>query len=129
MGSVFADVLDRTGTDINKTQAASSKSSSMYIDANNLPQQIYDRHIALKCPNCEVFSSITAVSIPRYELLVRYKPKYAGIVYRCDSCNHPIFLRFAVKGYAAGRVDLSSSFDQIERPLEEFDYTYVSHEI
>ena len=129
MGSVFADVLDNNDSrDVSRTPTT-GRSSSMYVDASNSPQQIYDRHIALKCPKCEVFSSVSAVSIPRYELLVRYKPKYAGVVYRCDSCNHPIFLRFAVKGYAAGRVDLSSSFEQIERPLEEFDYTYVSHEI
>ncbi len=128
MGSVFADVLDNNDSSDN-TRPSPSRGTSMYIDASNLPQQIFDRHIALKCAKCEVFSSVTAVSIPRYELLVRYKPKYAGIVYRCDSCNHPVFLRFAVKGYAAGRVDLSSSFEQIERPLEEFDYTYVSHEI
>lgn len=101
----------------------------MFVDASNVPQNIYDRHIALKCPNCEVFSSITAVSVPRYESLVRYKPKYAGLVYRCDSCNYPIFLKFAVQGYAVDRVDLSSSFEQVERPTEEFDYTYLSHEI
>ena len=128
MGSVFANVL-RESKEPETQLKSPAKKSGMYVDSRNLPQNIYDRHIAIKCPNCEVFSSVTAVSVPRYELLARFKPKFTGIVYRCDSCNYPVFLKFAVKGYAAERVDLSSSFEQVERPTEEFDYTYLSKDI
>jgi hypothetical protein len=46
-------------------------------------------------------------------------------VYRCDSCNAPIFLRFAVKIYGASRVELANTFVELERAREKFSFTYL----
>ena len=46
-----------------------------------------------------------------------------GIVYRCDSCGAPIFLKFAVKMYAANRVELANNFVELERAKEKFNFT------
>jgi len=81
---------------------------SMYVDSNNKLHHLFDQHFALNCPHCEVLSHVTAVSIPQYNLLVRFKPKQVGIVYRCDSCNSPLFLRFSVKAYGTSRVEFST---------------------
>ena len=48
-----------------------------------------------------------------------------GIVYRCDSCSAPIFLKFAVKMYAANRVELANNFVELERAKEKFNFTYL----
>src|SRR5688572_27230395 len=57
---------------------------------------IVDKHYSIDCPHCGAHSNLTAVSIPRYEQLVRYSPVQVVIGYRCDSCNAPVALRFNV---------------------------------
>jgi hypothetical protein len=80
---------------------------------------------ALTCPHCEVFSHVTAVSVPQYPELLAARPNRVGIVYRCDACNAPIFLRFDVKMYAVNRVELANGFVELERPQEKFSFTYL----
>lgn len=102
---------------------------SMYVDARSQLHQTFDPQFALTCPHCLTYSHITAVSVPQFDLLMRYKPKQVGIVYRCESCNGPIFLKFAVKAYAADKVELSSKYVELERPRETFNFTYIPEEI
>lgn len=99
----------------------------MLIRQNNDPQSVFDRHFALKCPHCATQSNISAISIPRYELLDRFRPEVVGLAYRCDSCNAPIFLRFRVERYDVGnhRIDISEEFDEVERPQETFDFEHL----
>ena len=101
----------------------------MYVDKDNSLKSILDQHFALQCPSCQALSNVTPISVPRFEMLARFKPKNVGLVYRCDSCNYPIFLKFGVKGYGAERVDLSPTFEQVELPVETFDYTYLPEEV
>jgi len=68
------------------------------------------------------------VSIPSYSELVSNRPSQVGIVYRCDSCNAPVFLRFAVKMYGANRVELANNFVELERAREKFNFTYLPEE-
>ena len=98
---------------------------SVYVDANSRLHHDQERSLALNCPQCQVFSHITAVSVPQYAELVASRPSHVGVVYRCDSCNAPIFLRFAVKMYAASRVELANSFVELERAREKFNFTYL----
>jgi hypothetical protein len=98
---------------------------SVYVDANSRLHHEQERSLALNCPHCQVFSHITAVSVPQYAELVAARPSHVGIVYRCDSCNAPIFLRFAVKMYAANRVELANNFVELERAREKFNFTYL----
>ena len=102
---------------------------SMYIDCESRLRYPFDQHLALTCPNCQVLSHITPVAVPDFEKLTRFMPKHVGVVYRCDSCNSPIFLKFNVRAYRKERVELSSSYSEIERPPERFNFTYLPEDV
>ena len=101
---------------------------SVHVDAQSRLHHDQERSLALNCPHCQVYSHITVVSVPQYSELVASRPSHVGVVYRCDSCNAPIFLRFAVKMYAANRVELASNFVELERARERFNFTYLPEE-
>ena len=84
--------------------------------------------IALTCPQCQTLTHITATATPRFDDLSRRKPKQVGIVFRCDTCIEPIFLKFAVKAYTALRIELAANFMEIERAREHFPLTYLPEE-
>jgi hypothetical protein len=84
--------------------------------------------IALTCPHCQTLTHLTVVATPRFEDLSRRKPKHVGIVFRCDACLEPIFLKFVVKAYTALRVDLAANYVEIERARENFPLTYLPEE-
>src|SRR5512134_1050679 len=102
---------------------------SVYVDANSRLHHDQERTLALNCPHCQVHSHITPVSVPLYAELVQARPTHVGVVYRCDSCNAPIFLKFAVKMYAANRVELGNSFVELERAREKFNFTYLPENV
>jgi len=97
----------------------------IHVDKNDVFYHDHGQHFALTCPSCGVFSHVTPVAVPRFAELMRYKPSETGVVYRCDSCNGPVFLRFPVKTYGDDRVELSANFIEVERPRETFDFTYL----
>jgi hypothetical protein len=101
---------------------------SVYVDSNSRLYHDQERSLALNCPNCQVFSHITAVSVPQYSELVAARPSHVGVVYRCDACNAPVFLRFAVKMYGSNRVELASNYVELERAREKFNFTYLPEE-
>lgn len=84
--------------------------------------------IALTCPHCQTLTHLTPVAVPRFDDLSRRKPKHVGIVFRCDTCGEPIFLRFATKAYTALRVELAPNYTEIERARESFPLTYLPEE-
>jgi hypothetical protein len=102
---------------------------SVHIDVNNRLHHDQEHNLALTCPHCQVLSHITPIAVPAYATLAANKPKHVGIVYRCDACNEPIFLRFTAKVYAANRIELSSHYVEIERAREKFNYTYLPEEV
>lgn len=97
------------------------------IGKTNDCSHISDHRIDLKCPHCGKFSHVTAVSIPRFEILARFRPNKVVIGYRCDACNEPICLRFPVLGFRLrdGRIDLGTDFEEIERPSETFEFSFL----
>ena len=101
---------------------------SVYVDANGRLHHDQERSLALLCPHCQVYTHITAVSVPQFGELVASRPNHVGVVYRCDSCSAPIFLKFAVKMYAANRVELANNFVELERAREKFNFTYLPEE-
>jgi hypothetical protein len=84
--------------------------------------------IALTCPHCQTLTHLTAVAVPKFDDLANRKPKHVGIVFRCDACGEPIFLKFLAKAYTALRVELASNFVEIERARETFPLTYLPEE-
>jgi len=99
----------------------------MLVNSNNDPTSVFDKHFQLQCPHCGVYSNVSAISIPRYEYLLRFRPEKIGIAYRCDSCNQPIFLRFHVESYEPGshRIRIEDKFEEVERDQETFEYQYL----
>ena len=98
---------------------------SVYVDANSRMHHDQERSLALNCPVCQVFTHITAVSVPHYAELIASRPTHVGVVYRCDSCSAPIFVKFSVKMYAPNRVELANNFIELERAKEKFNFTYL----
>lgn len=97
----------------------------MFVDKHSGFQHDFGQHFALTCSSCGVFAHMTPVAVPSYEDLSRFTPPETGLVFRCDNCNSPVFLRFPVKSYTEERVELSTNFIEVERPRENFDFTYL----
>jgi hypothetical protein len=100
----------------------------MFVDRSGGFHHDHSQHFALNCPSCGVFAHMTAVAVPSFEELSRYKPPETGMVFRCDNCNSPVFLRFPVKAYTEDQVELSTNFIELERPKESFDFTFLPEE-
>ncbi|MGQ0430356.1 MAG: hypothetical protein ACT4UQ_10530 [Gammaproteobacteria bacterium] len=98
---------------------------AVFIDSSGRLHHDQDSGLALNCPYCQVLAHITPVSVPDFNALQQHKPSQVGLVYRCEACNAPIFLRFAVKLYAGSRVELAPNFVELERPRERFNFTYL----
>jgi hypothetical protein len=64
-------------------------------------------------------------AVPHAGDLLNYHPKHVGLVYRCDACQAPVFLRFAVKNYSENQVELYRNFVELERPKERFAFSYL----
>src|SRR6202163_447508 len=88
-----------------------------------------EQSLALLCPHCLVTAHITPAAVPRFEDLQAHKPKYVGLVYRCDACLAPIFLRFNARAYATERVELAPQFYEVERPRETFAFMHLPEEV
>ncbi len=100
----------------------------IYIDSSGALHHDQEHNFALACPHCEVLAHLTPVSVPDYATLVAFKPSHVGIVYRCDACNAPLFLKYPVKLYTGSRVELGSNFQELERAREKFSFTHLPEE-
>jgi len=84
-----------------------------------------EEQIGLECPYCGVYAHMSPQSVPRADDLLAEKPKHVGLVYQCDACKAPVFLRFGVREYTENRVALYQNFIELERPKERFSYSYL----
>ncbi len=101
----------------------------VYIDSASHLHHDQEKNLVVTCPHCQVVAHITAAAVPRFEDLQLYKPKQVGVVYLCDNCHMPIFLRFTARTYGANRIDLSPQFIEVERAKEKFTFTYLPEEV
>ena len=81
--------------------------------------------LALECPYCGVYANMTPLAVPAAERIVATNPRHVGLVYQCDACRAPVFLRFAIKDIADDRVELNRNFVELERPKERFAFSYL----
>ena len=102
---------------------------SVYIDTSDRLHQEQTSSLALTCPHCLVVAHVTPQAVPHFSDLNAARPKQIGIVFRCDACNAPIFLRFNVRNYGPARIELSSQFSEVERPKEKFSFTYLPEDV
>ena len=100
---------------------------SMYITPQDELHVEY-QGITLTCPHCQTLTHLTPVATPKFEDLSRRKPKHIGLVFRCDACAEPVFLKFAARAYTPSRVELGSNYVEIERAPENFPLTYLPEE-
>jgi len=102
---------------------------SIYIDTHDRLHDEQAASLALTCPHCAVFAHITPMAVPRFAELSAGRPKQIGIIYRCDACYCPIFMRAHVRAYGPERIELSSQLVEVERPTEKFNYSDLPPEV
>jgi hypothetical protein len=102
---------------------------SLYIDSASQLHHDLDKNLVVTCPHCLVVAHITVNAVPNFADLQVYRPKQVGLVYLCDACHLPIFLRFTVRMYGAARIELSPQFTEVERAREKFSFTYIPEEV
>jgi hypothetical protein len=102
---------------------------SVYIDAASRIVHDQEQSLALVCPQCLITAHISPAAVPKFEDLQAQKPQYVGVVYRCDACLAPVFLRFTARMYAANRVELVPQFSEVERPRETFAFMHLPEEV
>jgi hypothetical protein len=102
---------------------------SVYIDSASRLHHDQDRNLVVTCPHCLAVAHVTPSAVPRFEELQLYRPAQVGVVYLCDACHLPVFLRFAVRLYGAARIELSPQFSEVERAREKFGFTYIPEDV
>jgi hypothetical protein len=102
---------------------------SVYIDSASHLHHDQDRNLVVTCPHCLAVAHITPSAVPRFEELQLYRPAQVGVVYLCDACHLPVFLRFAVRLYGAARIELSPQFAEVERAREKFSFAYIPEDV
>jgi hypothetical protein len=107
----------------------SRSAMSLYIDSSSHLHHDLDKNLVVTCPHCQAVAHITPSAVPRFEDLQLYRPRQVGLVYQCDACHMPIFLRFVVRVYGAARIELSPQFTEVERAREKFSFTYVPEDV
>ena len=100
---------------------------SMYITPQD---ELHVEHhgIVLTCPHCQTLTHVTAVATPKFDDLTDRRPQQIGIVFRCDACGEPVFLKFSAKTYTAQRIELAPNYTEVERARENFPLTYLPEE-
>jgi hypothetical protein len=87
-----------------------------------------DHGISLTCPHCRTVAHMSAMAVPKFDELMLTKPAHVGMVFRCDACGEPVFLKFTPKSFSAQRVELAANYTEIERAPEDFPLTYLPDE-
>jgi hypothetical protein len=97
---------------------------SIFIDPTG---ELHHDHggLALNCPHCQVVAHLSPLSVPHFSHLFASKPHHVGVVYGCDACNAPVFIKYPVRSYDVTRIELSSQYMELEHPREKFSTTYV----
>jgi len=84
-----------------------------------------EEQFGLECPYCGVYAHMSPQSVPDFENLMKIRPKHVGLVYQCDACSAPVFLRFAAKQFSENSIELYQNFIELERPKERFQFSYL----
>lgn len=87
--------------------------------------------IGLTCPHCGVYSKIYRLSEPIYNVILNYSLSNVGIVYMCEKCTEPIFLKFKIKDFDTSNniFYFDSEYIEIEHPRESFEFKYLPKDV
>lgn len=84
-----------------------------------------DEAVSKECPHCGAVAQLVPLSTPSFNELIRSRPRFVGMAFRCAACSEPRFARIATRAFGSEEVELSSHFVEIERPREHFAFTYL----
>jgi hypothetical protein len=101
---------------------------SIVISKDHGIEQNGHERLGLECPYCGVFAHMSPQAVPDAAALIHDQPKHIGMVYQCDACLAPVFLRFTVRQYLDDRIELLQNFVELERPKERFAFSYLPRE-
>lgn len=99
----------------------------LYIHRDNSFEQ--SETISRECPHCGAHAQLLPVATPSFETLRSYRPRNAGIGFRCAACAEPRFTRVAVRAYEDDRIELSSNIVEVERGKERFQFSYLPPDV
>jgi len=102
---------------------------NVFIDSTGAMYFGDERATTRNCPHCHALSRMSPTALPTFDELLLQKPRSIGLVLRCNACNAPVFLRYAVRAYASNRVELSPQAFDVERPIEKFAFNYVPEDV
>ncbi len=102
---------------------------AIHIDQDGQLHDDQAGNLALDCPHCSVFAHVTPLAVPGFATLQAARPRQIGLVFRCDACNAPIFLRASVRGFSSERVELSPHLAEVERPKERYGVDHLPADI
>ncbi len=101
---------------------------TIIIERDRGLQRRSEEQFGLECPYCGVYSHMSLQSVPNFDRLHADRPRYVGLVYQCDACRKPIFLRYSVKKFTADGIELKQNFMELDRPKERFAFSYLPRE-
>ena len=84
---------------------------------------------SIECPHCQANAHMALMAAPGFKILQAKKPGQAGMVFQCDACHSPVFLKFRVRRYQQDRIIFHSAAHEIERPAEKFNFNYLPEQV
>jgi hypothetical protein len=100
---------------------------AIYVKNNNNFEQT--ETASRECPHCGAFAQLIPVATPSFQMLQRTRPRHAGIVFQCASCNESRFVRATVRNFDIDQIELSSNLVEVERARERFKFGYLPPEV
>jgi hypothetical protein len=89
---------------------------AVYIDSSGRLHHDQEKPARAALPALRRAGAHHADVDPEYNALQQHKPSQVGLVYRCEACNAPVFLRFPVKLYSGSRVELATQLRGARAP-------------
>jgi DNA-directed RNA polymerase subunit RPC12/RpoP len=84
---------------------------------------------SIECPHCQANAHMALMAAPGIKVLQAKKPGQVGMVFQCDACHSPVFLKFRVKQYQPDRIIFHSAAHEVERPAEKFKLNYLPEQV
>jgi predicted RNA-binding Zn-ribbon protein involved in translation (DUF1610 family) len=100
---------------------------SAFID--NQDTFVQDAAPARECPHCGAHAQLIPVSTPKFALLADLHPRQVALGFACSACGEPRFGRTMVRSIGHDRIELSSSFVEVERAKERFPFAYLPDDV
>ncbi len=84
---------------------------------------------SIECPHCQANAHMALMAAPGFKILQAKKPGQAGMVFQCDACHSPVFLKFRARQYQRDKIIFHSAAHEVERPAEKFNFNYLPEQV